>query len=81
MMAEVVTLPRAAPGLLAFVRVAVALMWIQNVGWKTPGSDFGRAGRPGGLYLFTSYAVDHPVFPPYAWLVEHVVLPNFLIFG
>jgi hypothetical protein len=26
-------------------------------------------------------AVDHPVFPPYSWLVEHLVLPNFTPFG
>ncbi|MEO3859870.1 DoxX family protein [Acrocarpospora sp. B8E8] len=80
-MAEAVILPRGAPATLAAVRVATALLWIQNAGWKTPGDDFGRTSSPRGLFLFTGYAVDHPVFPPFAWLVEHVVLPNFLVFG
>jgi thiosulfate dehydrogenase [quinone] large subunit len=75
-----VTLPRGGPGLLAFIRVAVAILWIQNAGWKSPGDDFGRTARR-GLYLFTSHAVDYPVFPPFTWFVEHVVLPNFTFFG
>ncbi|MGW4475051.1 TQO small subunit DoxD [Nonomuraea sp. NPDC004354] len=79
-MVDAVTLPRGGPAMMAFVRVAVACLWIQNSGWKTPGDDFGRMGRR-GLYLFTGYAVEHPVFPPFTWLVEHVVLPNFVIFG
>lgn len=64
---------------IAAVRVGVALMWIQNSGWKRP-PDFGRNdGR--GLYRFTRFAVDYEVFPPWTWLVEHVVLPNFTFFG
>ncbi len=27
------------------------------------------------------FAVERPVFGPYAWLVEHLVLPNFTFFG
>jgi thiosulfate dehydrogenase (quinone) large subunit len=34
-----------------------------------------------GLYLSASNAVSHPVLPPYAWLMEHVVLPNFTFLG
>jgi thiosulfate dehydrogenase [quinone] large subunit len=66
--------------LMAAVRVGVALLWIQNSGWKTP-PHFGSDGPPHGLYKFTNYAVEHPVFPPFAWLVEHLVLPNFAFFG
>lgn len=77
---DVVTLPRGGRGMLGFIRVAVAFLWIQNAGWKTPADDFGRTARR-GLYLFTSHAVEYPVFPPFAWFVEHVVLPNFLVFG
>jgi len=66
--------------LVAVLRVGLALLWIQNSSWKTP-PDFGRGAEPSGLYKFTSYAVEHPVFPPYAWLVEHAVLPNFVFFG
>lgn len=65
--------------LLAVVRVGVALLWIQNAAWKIP-PDFGQSGN-GGLYYFTRFAVDRPVWGPYAWAVENVVLPNFVFFG
>ena len=62
-----------------FLRVLVGLMWLYNVAWKRP-PDFGKdAGN--GLYKFTSYAVSDPVFPPYAWVVEHLVLTAFTPFG
>src|SRR4029453_12875849 len=41
--------------LLAIVRIGVGLLWLQNVGWKTP-PNFGRGNPPGGLYLSASYA-------------------------
>lgn len=64
---------------MAAVRVTVGLLWLTNAGWKTP-PDFGQeSGR--GLYRFTLEAVEHPVFAPYAWLVEELVLPNFVVFG
>lgn len=71
---------RLSRALVTVVRVGLALLWIQNSNWKTP-PDFGRGPKPSGLYTFTSYAVEHPVFPPWAWLVKHVVLPNFTFFG
>jgi thiosulfate dehydrogenase (quinone) large subunit len=66
--------------LLAVVRIGVGLLWLQNVGWKTP-PDFGRADPPGGLYLSASYAVSNPVLAPFGWLMERLVLPNFTFFG
>jgi thiosulfate dehydrogenase (quinone) large subunit len=66
--------------LLAVVRIGVGLLWLQNVGWKTP-PDFGRGDPPGGLYLSASYAVSHQVFPPFAWVMDRFVLPNFTFFG
>jgi thiosulfate dehydrogenase (quinone) large subunit len=67
--------------LVAAARVGVALLWIQNSYWKVP-PHFGRdTDPPTGLYQFTRYAVDRPVFGPYAYLVEHVVLPNFTFFA
>lgn len=60
--------------LTALFRVGVAFLWIENAGWKTP-PDFSSLRR------FTSFAVSDPVFPPFSWLVEHVVLPNFTFFG
>jgi thiosulfate dehydrogenase (quinone) large subunit len=65
--------------LVAAARVAVALLWIQNSSWKVP-PDFGeRTGS--NLYRYTQDAVDHPVFGPYAFVVEHVILPNFTFFA
>jgi len=70
---------RASRWLVAAARVAVGLLWIQNSYWKVP-PDFGeRKGT--NLYQFTKDAVDHPVFGPYAFVVEHVVLPNFILFA
>jgi thiosulfate dehydrogenase (quinone) large subunit len=71
---------RLSRALVATVRVAAGVLWIQNTGWKQP-PRFGEGDPPVGLYQWTSYAVEHPVFGPYAWLVEHVVLPNFQPFG
>ncbi len=61
------------------LRIVVGLLWLYNVSWKR-APDFGKeAGN--GLYKFTGYAVEHPVFPPYSWVVEHLVLPTFTPFG
>jgi thiosulfate dehydrogenase (quinone) large subunit len=79
---DAVPLPpsRLNRALLAIVRIGVGLLWLQNVGWKTP-PNFGRGDPPGGLYLSASYAVSHEVLRPYAWLMERFVLPNFTFFG
>lgn len=64
---------------LLVLRVTLGLMWFYNVAWKR-APDFGReAGN--GLYRFTSYAVEYPVVPPYAWLVDNLVLPAIVPFG
>lgn len=65
---------------VALLRIGIGLLWIQNVDWKMP-PDFGRGPTPGGLFEFTNDAVTHPVFPPYSWVVEHLVLPHFVPFG
>jgi thiosulfate dehydrogenase [quinone] large subunit len=64
---------------LAFVRITIGLLWIQSAGWKTP-PEFGRDSET-GLFKFSTYAVDYPVFGPFSWLMENVVLPNFTLFG
>jgi uncharacterized membrane protein YphA (DoxX/SURF4 family) len=61
------------------LRLLLGLLWLWNAGWKVP-PDFGTNGKK-GLYQFTSYAVSDPVFPPYSWLVEHLILPNLPVFG
>ena len=70
---------RSSRIIFAGIRIAVGVMWLTNTRWKTP-TDFGKKGG-GGLYGFTRAAVDHPVFPPYSWVVRHIVLPNFALFG
>jgi hypothetical protein len=73
------TVPRAQVAAAVFLRVLLGLLWLYNAGWKRP-PDFGEDdGR--GLYRFTSMAVSDPVFPPYSWVVEHLVLPNIVVFG
>lgn len=42
---------------------------------------FRQERQPRGLYAFTLEAVNHPVFGPYKWFVEEVVLPSFRFFG
>lgn len=68
---------RPDPGIritLAVVRVVVAFMWIENTGWKTPP-------KFGALHNYVVDAYTHPVFPPFAWLAEHVIDPNFTAFA
>src|SRR4051812_24260700 len=48
---------------IAVVRVGVGLLWLQNLGWKTP-PNFGKGDPPDGLYLSTTYAVSHEVLHP-----------------
>ncbi len=64
---------------LAGLRLLVGLIWLYNVVWKLP-PDFGERSNS-GLYHFTHLAIEHPVFKPFSWLVEHLVLPNFTAFG
>jgi thiosulfate dehydrogenase [quinone] large subunit len=71
---------RLSRALIVVLRVGVALLWIANLGWKDPPS-FGQGANPSGLYAFTRDAVELPVFPPYSWVVSHVVLKAFPVFG
>ncbi|WP_248580820.1 hypothetical protein [Nocardioides sp. InS609-2] len=71
--------PRAHAVGATALRILLGLMWLYNVSWKR-APDFGKSAD-NGLYHFTAYAVSHPVFPPYSWVVEHLVLPNFTPFG
>jgi thiosulfate dehydrogenase [quinone] large subunit len=86
---------RPTRAVLAAVRIAVGLMWLQNVNWKRP-PDFGQAAH-NGLYQYTADAVKHPVLGKvvrrskkyhahspnndFSWLVQHVIFPNFVLFG
>jgi thiosulfate dehydrogenase (quinone) large subunit len=61
------------------MRLVLAFMWIENTRWKVP-PRFG-ADRHEGLWLYLDDAVRHPVFAPYAWVAEHVLLPNIGVVG
>lgn len=69
-----ITSSRLDRGLLAAVRIGLGFLWLSGASWKTP-PEFT------GLRQWTGYAVEFPVLPPYAWLVENLVLPNFIIFA
>lgn len=58
----------------AVLRIALGLLWVTNAAWKVP-PQFGALRR------FTEDAVRYPVFAPYSWIVEHVVLANFIPFA
>ncbi|MGV7254774.1 Rv1678 family membrane protein [Mycobacterium persicum] len=64
---------------LAGLRLLAGLIWLYNVVWKLP-PDFGQRSNS-GLYHFTHLAIEHPVFAPFSWAVEHLVLPYFTAFG
>lgn len=71
---EPVVLSLASRRVMAVVRIAVGIMWLSNLGWKTP-TDFGI------LRNFARDAVNHPVVAPYSWFTEHVILQHFAVFA
>lgn len=71
--------PRFAGASLAALRITIAVLWIQNAGWKVP-PDFGREGER-GLYFWALQSVEYPVFAPYSWFVEQFFLPNLALVG
>ncbi len=71
--------PRSHAVAAVGLRLLAGLLWLYNVSWKR-APDFGQ-DNDNGLYHFTSLAVSDPVFPPYSWVVENLVLPNFTPFG
>lgn len=73
------TPPRSGAVAVAALRTLAGLLWLYNVSWKRP-PDFGESSG-NGLYGYTMDAVDHPVLPPFSWVVEHLVLPHFTVFG
>ncbi|MGB3187329.1 MAG: hypothetical protein WBG36_11560 [Ornithinimicrobium sp.] len=64
---------------VTFLRILIGLLWLYNVSWKR-APNFGEEAN-NGLWKFTNFAVEHPVFPPYTWVVETFVLPVFQPFG
>lgn len=73
------SVPRSHAVAASVLRFFLGLLWLANVWWKI-APDFGRK-TDAGLYGYTKNAVEFPVFPPFSWVVEHLVLPNFTAFG
>lgn len=70
---------KASNGILGAARIVVGLLWLANIEWKRPG-DFGLDLK-NGLYKYVDSAVQNPVFGPYSWFVENVVLKQYTLFG
>jgi len=64
---------------MAAARIAAGLLWLANLHWKV-APNFGE-DTGGGLYKYTRSAVDDPVWGVWKSITEHVVLPNFHLFG
>jgi uncharacterized membrane protein YphA (DoxX/SURF4 family) len=64
---------------IGVVRILVGLMWLANIEWKRP-SDFGQHQK-NGLYKYVDAAISHRVFGPWSWIVEHIVLKQYTLFG
>lgn len=58
---------------VAAVRIVFGLLWLTQSSWKSPPFDT--------LRYFTEFGVTDPVFAPYGFLLEKVILPNFTLFG
>jgi thiosulfate dehydrogenase (quinone) large subunit len=55
-------------------RLLCGLLWLQNVGWKAP-PNFA------GVENFVTEGIEHPVLPPFTWVLENVIEPNVGLFG
>ncbi len=67
------------PYVLAVLRIAYGILWLQQAMWKVP-PDFGLA-RGDGLYYWTQQMAKYSFLAPHKFFVVSVVLPNFLLFG
>jgi thiosulfate dehydrogenase (quinone) large subunit len=74
---------RLAEGLrghiVGLMRIIVGLLWLANLEWKRP-LDFGQ-DKGNGLYKYVDSAVRRPVFGPFSWFIENVVVKQYRLFG
>jgi thiosulfate dehydrogenase [quinone] large subunit len=68
-----------SPYVLAILRVAYGILWLQQAMWKVP-PDFGLA-RGDGLYYWTKQMAQFSFLAPHKFFVDSVVLPHFLLFA
>ena len=64
--------------LIGAMRIVLGLLWLANIEWKRP-SDFGKHLK-NGLYKYVAAGSDS-VFPPYGWVVKHIILKQYTLFG
>ena len=69
-----VTLSEGSLFVLALVRLLAGLLWFQQLFWKLP-PDFA------GLHRYVVEEAHSTFLPGYAFIIEHVFLPNFLLLG
>ena len=70
---------KAQPLIIGAMRIVVGLLWLSNLEWKRPG-NFGQQ-KGNGLYKYVASAIERPVFPPYSWFLENVVVKQYSVFG
>ncbi len=70
---------RTRGAVLGAGRIVVGLMWLANLHWKVP-PDFGQDSG-GGLFKYSASVSRHSPFPPFTWITEQIILPNFVFFG
>jgi thiosulfate dehydrogenase [quinone] large subunit len=68
-----------SPYVLAVLRVAYGILWLQQAMWKVP-PDFGLA-RGDGLYYWTQQMAQYSFLAPHKVFVTSIVLPHFLLFA
>lgn len=68
-----------SPYVLAVLRIAYGILWLQQAMWKVP-PDFGLA-RGDGLYYWTQQMAQYSFLAPHKFFVTSVVLPHFLLFA
>jgi thiosulfate dehydrogenase [quinone] large subunit len=69
-----VTLSERSLLLLALVRIFVGWLWFQQLFWKLP-PDFA------GLHRYVVKEGMYTFLPGYSFVIQHVLLPNFLVLG
>jgi TQO small subunit DoxD len=70
---------KASSLILGLMRIIVGTLWLANIEWKRP-PDFGFKAN-NGLYKYVDSAVRNPVLGVHKYFIQHVVLPNYTLFG
>ena len=69
-----VSLSEGSLFVLALVRLFFGLLWFQQLFWKLPPSF-------AGLHRYVVEEGQYTFLPGYAFIIQHIFLPNFLLLG